>query len=466
MHIHILGICGTFMGGLALLARGLGYRVTGSDANVYPPMSTQLQAAGIDLSEGYRGEGLEPAPDLVVVGNALSRGNAAVEYVLDRDLPYVSGPQWLAEHVLRGRWVLAVAGTHGKTTTASMLAWILERAGLSPGFLIGGVPRDFGVSARLGEGAFFVVEADEYDTAFFDKRSKFIHYRPRTLVINNIEFDHADIFENISMIQRQFHHLVRTVPSSGRVVVPAADRLVDEVLEQGLWTPKETFGVGVDADWRSVDAALDGSRFGVECQGRIAGSVEWDLLGEHNVANALAALAAARHAGVAPEIGIHALAEFQNVKRRLERYADVGGIALYDDFAHHPTAIRTTLAGLRGRVGSSRIIVVLEPRSNTMRLGVHASTLGAALSAADQVLFHAPEALKWDTGPLERELGARGKVLPTVDGILQELETHLRPGDNVVIMSNGGFEGLHQRLIQHILARDSSITAHRCDVTA
>ncbi len=453
MHIHILGICGTFMGGIAQIASALGHRVTGSDAGVYPPMSTQLEAAGIDLMEGWDPAHLEPEPDRVVVGNALPRGNPMVEYMLDRGLPYTSGPQWLAEHVLQGRWVLAVAGTHGKTTTASMLAWILEHAGLQPGFLIGGVPRNFGVSARLGETPFFVVEADEYDTAFFDKRSKFVHYRPRSCVLNNLEFDHADIFDDLAQIQRQFHHLVRTVPGNGLIVSAAEDHNLREVLDMGCWTPVETFSASADAAWRVKDMAPDGSAFEVICEGEPAGRVEWSLSGEHNVNNALAALAAARHAGVPVKLGIEALGRFENVKRRMELRGEVDGIRVFDDFAHHPTAIETTLAGLRRQVGNGRIIAVLEPRSNTMRLGIHADTLPASLAAADQVLLFAPPSLNWDAGAVMAPLGKKCRVLPATQDIVDALEDEVRAGDTVLVMSNGGFEGIHERILAMLEAR-------------
>lgn len=368
MHIHVLGICGTFMGSLAVLAKELGHRVTGSDANVYPPMSTQLQAQGIELMQGYDPAHLEPAPDLVVIGNALSRGNPAVEHVLNKGLPYVSGPQWLADHVLQGRWVLAVAGTHGKTTTTSMLAWVLEHAGMSPGFLIGGVPQNFGVSARLGGTPFFVVEADEYDSAFFDKRSKFVHYRPRTAILNNLEFDHADIFPDLAAIERQFHHLVRTVPGEGLIIRPSAEKALERVLGMGCWTPVQTTGEG--GQWQARLLAEDGSRFEVLFDGIVQGEVDWPLTGLHNVANALASLAAARHVGVMPSQGAAALSEFRNVKRRMEKVAEVRGVTLYDDFAHHPTAIATTLDGLRKQVGAdTQVIAIVEPRSNSMKLG-------------------------------------------------------------------------------------------------
>jgi len=435
------------MGGIALLARAQGHRVTGSDANVYPPMSTQLEEAGIDLMEGYLPDHLQPAPDVVVVGNAMSRGNPAVEYMLDAGLPYTSGPQWLAEHILRERWVLAVAGTHGKTSTSSMLAWILEYAGLQPGFLIGGVPGNFGVSARAGEPPFFVVEADEYDTAFFDKRSKFVHYHPRTLVMNNLEFDHADIFDDLAQIQRQFHHLVRTVPGAGRIVVPAEVQALDEVLAMGCWTPVEPVGLNEDAVWQAVDIAPDGSSFGVLCKGRLAGRLEWDLTGRHNVFNALAALAAARHAGVPPAEGITALSGFEGIRRRMELRGEAQGVKVYDDFAHHPTAIETTIAGLRARVGDARIFAVLEPRSNTMRLGVHAERLAPSLSAADRVLMYVPASLGWDGAAVLRPLGERAQVSGEVNAIVEAVASEARAGDHVLVMSNGGFDNIHQRLL-------------------
>jgi len=450
MHIHILGICGTFMGGIALLARAMGHRVSGSDANVYPPMSTQLEAEGIRLMEGYAPAHLQPAPDCVVVGNAMSRGNPAVEYMLDEGLPYSSGPQWLAEQVLRGRWVLAVAGTHGKTSTASLLSWILEDAGLSPGFLIGGVPENFGVSARLGESPFFVVEADEYDTAFFDKRSKFVHYRPRTLILNNLEFDHADIFDDLKMIQRQFHHLVRTVPASGLIIAPAAEPAMDEVLSMGCWTTLERFSVAdAGAQWRPRNATLTGEAFDVWFEGRSQGRVEWRLSGQHNTANALAAIAAARHAGVPPKVAIEAMPGFLNVKRRMELRGEVAGIRVYDDFAHHPTAIETTLQGLRAQVGSAtRIIAILEPRSNTMRMGVHASRLPVALDPADQVLVYSPNNLNWDAASVFSPMGERAVVFDNVEAIVDLVAATAGTGDQVLVMSNGGFEGIHQRLLE------------------
>ena len=448
MHIHILGICGTFMGGIALLARAAGHTVSGSDMNVYPPMSTQLEAAGIVLQEGYRPEHLRPAPDRVVVGNALSRGNPAVEYLLDQGLAYTSGPQWLAEEVLAGRWVLAVAGTHGKTTTSSMLAWILEYAGLRPGFLIGGVPGNFGVSARLGEGPFFVVEADEYDTAFFDKRSKFVHYRPRTAILNNLEFDHADIFPDVAAIQKQFHHLVRTVPGSGLIVSNADDARLAEVLDMGCWTPVEKVSAGAtDALWQASKLSADGSRFEVILGGALQGEVRWDQLGDHNVHNALAAIAAARHAGVPVAQAIAALGEFRGVKRRMEVRGVARGATVYDDFAHHPTAIETTLAGLRARAGDARILAVLEPRSNTMRLGVHRAALAPALALADRVWLYEPPGLGWNLADVARATTPPTAVLDSIDALVAAIAAEAKPGDHIVVMSNGGFGGIHAKLL-------------------
>ena len=447
MHVHILGICGTFMGGIALLAEALGHRVTGADANVYPPMSTQLAASGVDLTEGWAPAQLEPEPDVVIIGNALSRGNPAVEAVLARGLRYTSGPQWLAEQVLHQRWVLAVAGTHGKTSTASMLAWILEDAGLAPGFLIGGVPRNFGASARLGSAPFFVVEADEYDTAFFDKRSKFVHYRPRTLVMNNLEFDHADIFDDLAQIQRQFHHLVRTVPGNGLIVAPRDDAALREVLDLGCWSAVEHFAPAGAATWQVADLTADGSGFDVICAGDRAGRVAWPLTGMHNVRNALAALAAARHAGVPAQAGVDALNRFQNVKRRMELRGEVRGVRVYDDFAHHPTAIQMTLQGLRAQVGEGRILAVLEPRSNTMRRGVHAAQLPAALAAADHTWVYAPDDLEWDAAAVLSPLGAKATVVTQVQAIVEGVRAMAIPGDQILIMSNGGFAGIHDRLL-------------------
>ena len=444
MHIHILGICGTFMGSLAVLAKELGHRVTGSDANVYPPMSTQLEAQGIQLTQGYEPSQLDPAPDLVVIGNALSRGNPAVEYVLNKGLAYVSGPQWLADHVLQGRWVLAAAGTHGKTTTSSMLAWVLEHAGMSPGFLIGGVPQNFGISARLGETPFFVVEADEYDSAFFDKRSKFVHYRPRTAILNNLEYDHADIFPDLDAIERQFHHLVRTIPSEGLVIHPTTEQAIARVLGMGCWSPVQTTGAG--GDWQARLLSEDGSRFEVVFQGEVQGIVEWDLTGQHNVANALATLAAARHVGVVPQLGAEALSAFKNVKRRMEKVAEVDGVTIYDDFAHHPTAIATTLDGLRKQVGDTPIIAVVEPRSNSMKLGAHRDSLAASVALADQAIWYAPANLGWDLAATVAGSPVPTTVCDSLEAIIAKVKADARPGTRVVIMSNGGFGGLHGKL--------------------
>ncbi|MCC5451373.1 UDP-N-acetylmuramate:L-alanyl-gamma-D-glutamyl-meso-diaminopimelate ligase [Rheinheimera sp. UJ51] len=443
MHIHILGICGTFMGGIAALAKALGHHVTGSDLNVYPPMSTQLQQLGISLTQGYDPAQLEPAPDLVIIGNALSRGNPAVEYVLEHGLAYSSGPQWLSEQLLQQRWVIAVAGTHGKTTTASMLAWILEYAGLKPGFLIGGVPQNFDCSARLGDAPFFVIEADEYDTAFFDKRSKFVHYRPRTLVINNLEYDHADIFPDLAAIQRQFHHLLRTVPASGLVVSPEGVPAVAQTLALGCWSQREAYGT----DWRVALTVADGSAFQVFWQQQLQGSVTWQLTGQHNVDNGMMAIAAARHAGVPVAVSIEALARFIAPKRRMELKGAPGNIAIYDDFAHHPTAIETTLKGLRAKVGQQRIIAVLEPRSNTMRLGVHQAALPQALLSADEVLLFEPRNAGWSMSELVARLHGPASVSYDIDELLTRLVATAQPGDSIVIMSNGGFGGIHQKLL-------------------
>ncbi|WP_152220248.1 UDP-N-acetylmuramate:L-alanyl-gamma-D-glutamyl-meso-diaminopimelate ligase [Pseudomonas sp. SCB32] len=444
MHIHILGICGTFMGSLAVLAKELGHRVTGSDANVYPPMSTQLEAQGIELMQGYDPAHLEPAPDLVVVGNALSRGNPAVEYVLNKGLPYVSGPQWLADHVLQGRWVLAAAGTHGKTTTSSMLAWVLEHAGMSPGFLIGGVPQNFGVSARLGGTPFFVVEADEYDSAFFDKRSKFVHYHPRTAILNNLEFDHADIFPDLAAIERQFHHLVRTIPGEGLIIHPTSETALKRVIDMGCWTPVQTTGEG--GQWQARLLSEDGSHFEVLFDGQVQGTVDWELTGQHNVANALACLAAARHVGVVPELGCSALSAFKSVKRRMEKVAEVNGVTLYDDFAHHPTAIATTLDGLRKRVGDAKVIAVVEPRSNSMKLGAHRDGLPESVVQADNVFWYAPPNLGWDLAATVASSTVPTQVCDSLEAIITGVKAIATPGTQVVIMSNGGFGGLHGKL--------------------
>ncbi len=447
MHIHILGICGTFMGGVALLARESGIEVSGTDTSVYPPMSTQLEAAGISLQEDDE-TAIDPAVDCVVVGNALSRGHPAVEQVLDNRQVYTSGPAWLADHVLRNCWVLAVAGTHGKTSTASQLAWILDVAGLSPGFLIGGLPKNFGVSARLGSGSFFVVEADEYDTAFFDKRSKFVHYHPQTLVLNNLEYDHADIFPDLEAIKTQFHHLVRTVPGNGLIITSHDDANLAAVLERGCWTPRETFAAADTnggANWQAKLQTDDGRRFEVSVDGKPAGTVNWEQLGQHNVQNALAAIAAARHAGVPVEQSIAALGEYQGVKRRLEVRGVVNGVTVYDDFAHHPTAIATTLDGLRKRVGNARILLVMEPRSHTMRLGVHRDKLATSMQLADRVWLHNLPDIEWSLSDAVKTLPA--KVYGSVDAIVQDVVNEARSGDHVVVMSNGGFGGIHEKLL-------------------
>ncbi len=476
MHIHILGICGTFMGGVAAIARQAGHRVTGCDTQVYPPMSTQLAAQGITLVEGYAPDQVDIKPDMFVIGNVVTRGNLLMEEILNQGLPYVSGPQWLAENVLHGKWVLAVAGTHGKTTTAAMLAWILEYAGLKPGFLIGGVPGNFGISARLGAptpaltgqgggkespflpmggrpgrgggetSPFFVIEADEYDTAFFDKRSKFVHYRPRTAVLNNLEFDHADIFPDLAAIETQFHHLVRTLPASGLIVSNGADTNLERVLGRGCWTPVERFA-GAEG-WLAGAPDASGT-FDVlwknDCQGRIA----WDLLGAHNRLNALAAIAAARHGGVPPAAAIAALAQFKNVKRRMEIKGVANGITVYDDFAHHPTAITTTLAGLRAKVNGARIIAVLEPRSNTMKQGVMKDRLAASLAVADRV-FCFSAGLAWDANTVLAPLSGKAVICNDFGRLLELIATDVRAGDHVLIMSNGGFGGIHDKLLARL----------------
>lgn len=452
MKLHILGICGTFMGGIAALARELGHEVDGSDANVYPPMSDQLQALGIRLKSGYQPSHLDAGTDRIVVGNALSRGNAMVEHMLDRRLAYVSGPQWLGESVLDSRQVLAVAGTHGKTTTTSLLAWLLEYAGQKPGFLIGGVPGNFEWSARLGSGKPFVIEADEYDTAFFDKRSKFVHYRPSIAVLNNLEFDHADIFPDVAAIQRQFHQLLRIVPGNGRLIVNAEDEHLAEVLKMGCWTSVDTFGID-KGTWRARLLAADGSRFEVEHGGASIGIANWSLLGRHNVMNALAALAAVQAAGVDAAAVLPALGEFRSVKRRMETVAVHAGVTVYDDFAHHPTAIATTLEGLRARVGDARIVVALEPRSNSMRLGAHASQLAPSLARADQVVFLKRPELPWDAQKVIDALSGHAQAAASVDELLGLLGADVRIGDHVVFMSNGGFEDAPRRFAAHLAAR-------------
>ena len=454
MHIHILGICGTFMGGVAQLARAKGHRVSGCDAGVYPPMSQQLEAAGIDLIEGYGIEQLALNPDVYVIGNAISRGNPLLEEILDRGLPILSGPQWLAEHVLQERWVLAVAGTHGKTTTTAMLSWILEEAGLSPGFLVGGVPVNFGVSARLSgenvDSPFFVIEADEYDTAFFDKRSKFMHYRSRTVILNNLEFDHADIFSDLTAIETQFHHWVRTLPRSGLIVSNSTEASLDRVLARGCWTPIERFNS--PTGWHVEGDDIDGSLH-LKCGAEWLGSCTWELYGAHNRSNALAALLAARHVGVPFAQGLAALARFKNVKRRMELRGEARGIRVYDDFAHHPTAMATTLAGLRRKVGSARILAILEPRSNTMKLGVMKSQLPLSLTEADQVFCYAAN-LGWDAAEALAPLGAKAVVEDKLEDLLRRIVRSAQPGDHLLVMSNGGFAGIHEKLLAAINAQD------------
>ncbi len=463
-HIHILGICGTFMGGIAAIAKQAGYRVTGCDANVYPPMSTQLEAQGIELIEGFGVEQLALNPDVYVIGNVVTRGNALMEEILNRNLPYASGPQWLSENILReqvvsaqthapqgalprshtlvgNKWVLGVAGTHGKTTTTSMLAWILEYAGLTPGFLIGGVPENFGISARITESPFFVIEADEYDTAFFDKRSKFVHYHPRTAILNNLEFDHADIFADLNAIETQFHHLVRTVPGNGLVVCNGREDSLQRVLKRGCWTPVELFGN--DAGWNINEENL------VSLNGVAQGTLHWDLMGEHNRMNALAALSAARHVGVPVAQGLAALAEFKNVKRRMEIKGTVNGITVYDDFAHHPTAIDTTVAGLRKKVGAARILAVLEPRSNTMKLGVMKAALPASLKDADLVFCYAGN-LGWDAHQALAPLGEKAVVKDDLNELINAIAAAAKSGDQILVMSNGGFGGIHDKLLKKL----------------
>jgi UDP-N-acetylmuramate: L-alanyl-gamma-D-glutamyl-meso-diaminopimelate ligase len=447
LKLHILGIAGTFMGGVAALARELGHDVEGSDANVYPPMSTQLEQLGIKLRQGYAADNISADVHSVVIGNALSRGNPAVEHVLDARLRYTSGAEWLRENVLPGRTTLAVAGTHGKTTTTSILAYLLEAAGRDPGFLVGGVPENFGTSARIGTGAEFVVEADEYDTAFFDKRSKFVHYRPTVAILNNLEFDHADIFPDLAAIQRQFHHLVRIVPGNGRLVVNGEDAALAEVLRMGCWTPVERFGIDGDFEWTAKLQSADGSAFDVLERGTVVGTVRWGLLGRHNVLNALAALAAAAAVGVKVADVIPALAAFVSVKRRLELIGLGRGVSVYDDFAHHPTAIRTTLEGLRARVGDARIVVAMEPRSASMRLGAHSAQIAPALALADATVFlHRPE-LAWDAAAVVAALRGEGETVATVDALVERLAALVRDGDHVVFMSNGGFEGAPRRTL-------------------
>ncbi|MFZ5395841.1 UDP-N-acetylmuramate:L-alanyl-gamma-D-glutamyl-meso-diaminopimelate ligase [Acinetobacter seifertii] len=455
MHLHILGICGTFMGSLALLARDLGHKVTGSDSNVYPPMSTQLENAGIELMQGYDRSHLQPHPDLVIVGNAMKRGIDAVEYMLNEGLPYISGPQFLADHVLQGKHVLGVAGTHGKTTTTTMLAWVLDQAGLNPGFLIGGVPLGFSESARLGGGKYFCVEADEYDSAFFDKRSKFVHYHPKTAILNNLEFDHADIFDDLAAIQKQFHHLVRTIPSEGRIIAPITESHIDEVLEMGCWTP--VIRTSLEANEKAALSAelisIDGSHFKVLENGNAVGEVKWSMTGQHSVANVLATIAAAQHVGVALGTACEALSNFGGVKRRMELLGTVNGIEVYDDFAHHPTAIDTTLDGARKRLGERRLWAIIEPRSNTMRMGSHKDGLAHSARLADDVIWYQPEGLDWDLQPVIEAASNRAQVSRSLDEIIERIVNEAGEGDAVVIMSNGGFGGLHQKLMSALKAK-------------
>ncbi len=463
MHIHILGICGTFMGGLAVLAKEAGFKVTGCDANVYPPMSTQLRAQGIELIEGFGAHQMSLQPDLYVIGNVVSRGNPLMEAIMNRGLPYMSGPQWIGEHILHDKWVLAVAGTHGKTTTSSMLAWILEDAGYQPGFLIGGVPMNFGISARMGgEGgngaSFFVIEADEYDTAFFDKRSKFVHYRPRTAILNNLEYDHADIFPDLGAIETQFHHLVRTVPSSGRLIVNGREPALRRVIERGCWSEVEWFNHGSGDgknEWRMTE--YDEERFDVVFNDERVGALRWSLTGEHNRWNAIAAIAAARHVGITPQQSILSLSSFENVKRRMETRGVANGVTVIDDFAHHPTAIATTVAGLRKKVGASRILAVLEPRSNTMKLGTMKEALPGSLIAADLVFGYGAkgdgkDALGWDLGAALAPLGERAQAFDDLSALVTAVAAAAQPGDTVLVMSNGGFGGVHQKLLDALAA--------------
>jgi UDP-N-acetylmuramate: L-alanyl-gamma-D-glutamyl-meso-diaminopimelate ligase len=457
MHIHILGICGTFMGSLAVLAKQLGHEVSGSDQNVYPPMSTQLEEQGISLCSGYDPQHIvQNAPDLIVIGNTCSRGNPSVEYVLDRGLQFTSGPAWLAEHVLHGRWVIGVAGTHGKTTTTSMVSWILEYAGMAPGYLIGGVPKNFAVSARLGSSAFFVIEADEYDSAFFDKRSKFIHYQARTVIMGNLEFDHADIFRNLEDIQQQFHHLAKTIPSTGLIVAPTPDRNLDEVFSRGVWCEIQRTGRDPDAAWQVKALQADGSRLQIQ-KGSEQAQINWQLLGEHNMLNAVAAVAAAAHVGVPMSVSCAALSCFEGVKRRLELLGTIDGIKIYDDFAHHPTAIQTTLEGLRANMKTAgdpgRLLAVIEARSNTMKMGYHQQTLASSFDAADVVLWYKSTVTKLDLEAIAADAKAEFMSMTDTDSMIAWLVANARHGDHIVVMSNGGFEGMHQRLLTALGSR-------------
>jgi len=451
--IHILGICGTFMGGVALLAKESGIDVTGSDKNVYPPMSTLLDTQGIKVLSGFDINHLDKETEQIVIGNVMTRGMPIIEHILNKKLPYTSGPQWLYENILKDRWVLAVSGTHGKTTTASILVWILEYAGLNPGFLIGGVPENFGVSARLGDSPFFVVEADEYDTAFFDKRSKFVHYHPQTLILNNLEYDHADIFPDLEAIKIQFHHLMRMLPGEGLAISNADESNLHDVLARGCWTPVETFSAGASeqstnkSDWSANYIEADGSAFDVILNGETLGTVNWSLLGKHNVNNALAAIAAARHAGVPVEHAVAALAEFKGIKRRMELRGEVNGVRVYDDFAHHPTAIETTLKGLRRNVGEQKIIAILEPRSNTMRLGTHKESLAKSLEIADQVILFQPKGLDWDMHSVLDKLGDKASLFDDIEALVASVTQERQAGDQLLVMSNGGFGNIHEKLL-------------------
>ncbi|MFT5277674.1 MAG: UDP-N-acetylmuramate: L-alanyl-gamma-D-glutamyl-meso-diaminopimelate ligase [Granulosicoccus sp.] len=453
MHVHILGICGSFMGGIAAIAKSLGHTVTGSDTNVYPPMSTQLEDLGIELTSGFDTNQFDPVPDVVVIGNAMSRGNPAVEYVLDRNLPYTSGPQWLLDNLLTDRWVIAASGTHGKTTTSSMIAWILEDIGLKPGFLIGGVPENFGISARVGESPFFVIEADEYDSAFFDKRSKFVHYRPHTLVMNNLEFDHADIFENLDAIKKQFHHLIRCVPSNGLIISPLEDEDLESVLNKGCWSESQKVGEGPKACWRAELIKPDGSEFNVLHKNSVKGCVRWELIGDHNVNNGIMSIAAAHHAGVKTEDAIDALSRFKNVKRRMEIKGEVAGVSVYDDFAHHPTAIQTTLAGLRNKQPEAKIIAILEPRSNTMKMGIHKDTLADSWQQADQVFLFEPSNVDWSMQAMVENSKVPVHLYQDTDSIVKAVVEQANSGDQLLVMSNGGFNGIHQSLLNALSAK-------------
>ncbi|WP_032093542.1 UDP-N-acetylmuramate:L-alanyl-gamma-D-glutamyl-meso-diaminopimelate ligase [Necropsobacter rosorum] len=456
-HLHILGICGTFMGGVAIIAKQMGYKVTGSDTNVYPPMSTFLQQSGIEIIPHYDVSQLQPAPDLVVIGNAMKRGNPCVEYVLEHNLPYTSGPQWLHDHLLRERWVLAVSGTHGKTTTTGMLSWILQQNGLEPGFLIGGIAGNFGTSARLGGSQFFVIEADEYDTAFFDKRSKFVHYNPKTLIINNIGFDHADIFDDLKAIQRQFHHMIRTMPASGRILSVAAEQSVKETLEMGCWSETQFLGEG--QEWHARRLTNDSTEFTVFHHGEEASTVKWQIVGQHNMHNALMAIAAAYHAGVSIENACAALSDFVNAKRRLEVKGEINGITVYDDFAHHPAEILATLTALRDKVGGGvRILAVLEPRSNTMKMGVHKDDLAPALARADHVFLLQPESIPWEVVDIANQCLQPASWSANPDKLAEMVVQEAKPTDHILIMSNGSFGGIHQKILDKL-----SVTNHLGD---